>query len=100
VSIKDLSVTPEAFHVIRISAEVGGQPLDGTEDAEPLGELKAIFGWRVLLVMLLKELTDDRGWADAFLLRFGFELLFETVIDPDVDAIHILPPSINRQTIP
>lgn len=79
------SVTPEAFHVLGIGTEVGGQALEATDDAEPLGDLAGVGSHGPGVEVLLQRLSDDIGGADASLPGRVLETSFEAFADPDVD---------------
>src|SRR5208337_391917 len=88
VSISTRSATSEAFHVIGVGAEVGGQVFGRADQPEPLREVAAIGGWRPRAHVFFQCLADNIRRADAFFSGFGFQFLFEPLIDPDVDSFH------------
>src|SRR5271166_3443548 len=89
VSISTRSATSEAFHVIGVGAEVGGQAFGRADQPDPLGEVAAIGGWRPRPHVFFQCLADNILRADAFFSGFGFQFLFEPFIDPDVDPFHM-----------
>src|SRR5438045_3975623 len=82
------SVTPEAFHVLGVGAEVVRGILVNADDADAAGDVEAAFAGRPPPQVLFQGLADDLGGADASFPGFGFQLLLERPLDPDIDPFH------------
>src|SRR5208337_296192 len=89
------SVTPEAFHMLGIGAQVVRSILVDAEDTDAPSDVETGFAGGTLPHVLLQRLAHDIGRADAFLPGFGFEFLLEPFIDTDVNAFHRHSPIIN-----
>jgi hypothetical protein len=85
------SVTPKAFHVLRIGAEIVRRILVDPDDANAAREIKAAFAGCTLSHVLFQDLTDDVRGTNPLCPGFGFELLFKPPFDPDMDSSHTSP---------